>query len=583
MSGCRHEMIYRRGAVDDGWKIQVPWHCSPPPKRLNHVPFSKLSPTLLLFMLACEPAVVGYEEDTQEVNSSDSAQPTDDTGCTLMTFWLDNDGDGYGSTTTEACEAEPGMVELGDDCDDTDSSVYPNAPELCDDQDNDCDGSGDPPTCDGPKEPGEYSLEDADAKLWSSNSGYDAGRRFDVGDVDGDGTNDVVVSAMWANGYKGGAYVVSGPLLEDEPLPEAGYWLSGDSTSYEGARSIGVTEATGDGYADIMMGAPDAPGYDVVVMFGPVTEDTTFSDADLRFICTAAIECGHGSDMADFNGDGVGDAIIGAGEETTGGFASGSVYLIYGPLTGGEYTLQDVVDAELVGTASGIETGRKVSADGDFNGDGIDDLIATAGYDSTAAPYAGAILVVYGPVTGTMSMNDSDGTLLGETSYDYAGEATAMGDVDGDGLADAIIGSYAHANYDGATYVVHGPASGTMSLGDAGAIVRGEDEEQVGFSMSGSDTNGDGVGDLLVGAPGDDREARDAGAAYLFLGPVEGTYSLNDASYSFLGESRDDTAGSGVKLGDINNDGLSEVLVGAPTDNTGGSAAGAMYVFDLGF
>ena len=122
-----------------------------------------------------------------------------------------------------------------------------------------------------------------------------------------------------------------------------------------------------------------------------------------------------------------------------------------------------------------------------------------------------------------------------------------------------------------------------MSLGDAGAIVRGNDEEQVGFSMSGGDTNGDGVGDLLVGAPGDDREARDAGAAYLFLGPVEGTYNLDDAPYAFLGESRDDTAGSGVKLGDINNDGLSEVLVGAPTDNTGGSAAGAMYVFDLGF
>ena len=308
----------------------------------------------------------------------------------------------------------------------------------------------------------------------------------------------------------------------------------------------------------------------------------TFSDGDLKLTCSAAIECGHGSDMADINGDGIGDAVIGAGEQVNGGALSGSVYLLYGPLTSGTHDLATVADAELVGEAPGIETGRKVSAGGDMNGDGIDDLIATAGYDSTAGPYAGAILVVYGPVSGTSSMSDADGKLLGEASYDYAGEATALGDVDGDGLTDALIGSFVHANYDGAVYVVSGPADGIRSLDDSTAIIRGYDQEYVGYSMSGGDVDGDGVEDLLVGAPGDDREARDAGAGYLYFGPMDGTYSLEDASAAFLGEDRDDTAGSGVKIGDLTNDGFGEIMVGAPTDSTGGSAAGAVYILDLG-
>ena len=543
-----------------------------------------------LLLTGCEPATIGRSVDPQDTSSPSTTPPIDtaDTGCELQTFWLDGDGDGFGSEAVEVCEPESGMVSKADDCDDTDDTVYPGAKELCDEQDNDCDGNSDPKSCDDgpdpdPEEQVSYSLEDADAKLWSNNSGYDAGRRMDVGDINGDGTTDLVVSAMWANSYQGGAYVVSGPITANAPLPNAGYWLAGDAPSYEGARAIGVTEATGDEYADILLGAPDAPGFDVVIFFGPITDDSTFSNADLRFVCSEAIECGHGADMADFNGDGIGDALIGAGEENNGGYASGSVYMIYGPLTAGQYTLQDEVDGELVGESSYIETGRKVSADGDLNGDGIEDLIATAGYDDTAAPDAGAVLVVYGPVTGVRSMSDADGKWLGESSYDYAGEATAMADIDGDGLTDALIGSYTHANYDGATYVVSGPASGIASLSDADAIVRGMDQEQIGYSMSGGDVNHDGIDDLLVGAPADDTDSRDAGAAYLFNGPLEGTLLLPDAQFVFYGNIRDSIAGAGTKAADMDGDGAAEVLVGAPYDNTGGSSAGAVSLMDPGF
>ena len=113
--------------------------------------------------------------------------------------------------------------------------------------------------------------------------------------------------------------------------------------------------------------------------------------------------------------------------------------------------------------------------------------------------------------------------------------------------------------------------------------MRGLDQEQVGYSMTGGDVDGDGVDDLLVGAPADDTSARDAGAAYLFTGPLSGTMRIPDAPYIIYGESRDDTAGSGTKIADMDNDGLGELFVGSPTDSTGGSSAGAVHLLDLGF
>ncbi len=491
-------------------------------------------------------------------------------------WYADTDGDGFGDPENSVSECDGGTSYVADatDCDDDDPLVNPEAEEVCEDgQDNDCDG--DDLYC---GFGGQMNLSDADAKLWASTAGYDAGRRIDSFDMDGDGDDEVVVSAMWANGYQGGAYLLDGPFDEDRTLDEAGIWLAGDAGTYEGARALGVAEGTGDGLGDVLMGAPDAPGYDAVVVFGPIFQDTTFTMADLRFSCDASIECGHGADFADVNGDGIADAVIGAGEQTHGGSSSGSVYVIYAPLVAMTADLDSAADAEFVGEYAGIETGRVVMAGGDLNGDGIGDILASASYDSDSGSYAGSVLVNYGPAVGVKDMSDADGKLLGEHNYDYSGEIIGMGDVNGDGLSDSIVTSFLSDNYAGAVYVVFGPSDGRVYLGDADVKIRGGINAQLGTAVVARDIDGDDVADLLMGSGSSSEHAPGAGAAHLFFGPVTGTYTASDADASFYGEDSSSGAGGGVGQADVDGDGFGELLIGAPGEDTGGRDAGALYV-----
>jgi len=539
--------------------------------------------------VGCGPQELVILEDDDDGGGSDGgigvggdAGSGESTGDDCDEVWyVDEDGDGWGVEEVETCDPDDDMVEDGGDCDDESADVYPGAEEQCNGIDDDCDGELDPASC----EPGDLGFEasqsmaDATAKLTSLKSGYYAGHRFDAGDVDGDGVDDLLSSAMWANSYTGGAYLVSGPITASANFTDVGIWIGGGTGAYEGGRAMGIAEGTDDGYEDVLMGAPDASQYDAVVIFGPIEDNLTFNGADLRMYCTPAIECGHGADFQDVTGDGIADAIVGAGEETHGGSSSGSLYFLFGPLSAGEIDLRETHDAELIGESAGVETGRRVWAQGDFDGDGIGDLLAAASYDSTSGLYAGAVWAVEGPFSGAVAIADVGAKILGESAEDYMGETIGMGDIDGDGLTDAMVASYTHARYDGAVYVINGPISGTISTSDADVIVRGESREGMGTSASIGDVDGDGVGELLVGAAYDDSAERDAGAAYLYQGPMEGSYLTSDAAHAFFGEARNDSAGLGTRIADLDADGRGEVIIGAPAESSGGSAAGAVYLF----
>ncbi len=470
------------------------------------------------------------------------------------------------------------LCDGGEDCDDADPEVFPGGDEICDDGiDNDCDGKDAFCGLNGAYQAG----TDTEAKYYSPNVSYDAGRLVDVGDVDGDGNQDVVTATLYANGYNGGGYVAYGPVSGTQDLDTASYRIEGARSTYGAGRSIGLADSDNDGYEDIVFGAPYTDSNSAFIVLGPVTDDVDLSAADVILEGEYGTYCAHGTDLGDINGDGYADATVGAYYEDLGGGAgSGNVYLVYGPWSSGTTVdLRDDYDGLLIGENANAYTGRVMRAGADYDGDGIGDILAPAIYDSTAGPYSGSVYMVYGPASGDLDLGDADVIIRGEATGDYLGGALAMGDLDGDGYGDAAFGSSTNSGT-GAAYVVFGSgATGEISAADADVVIRGHGTaQQVGGGVAAGDIDGNGSDDLLVGAPADATGGAGGGAAYLFMGPLTGTYDTSMADAWVTGENRTDSFGQGVAIGDLDNDGWGELIIGAPGEATGGAGAGAFYV-----
>jgi len=483
----------------------------------------------------------------------------------------DNDCDGT-LPDDEADEDGDGVLVCEDDCDDGEASVYPGAEEVCGDGlDNDCDGTDNECLL-----AGTIALEDADAILigegHTSVQGDEAGVALSgMNDLDGDGIDDLAVTALGYHDFQGSTYLVAGLGSGPMSLGNANAKVVGELEGDDSGRAVSIHgDANGDGLADVLIGAPGESTNNnragaAYVLYSPLSGEDDLGNADAKLLGVDEYdEAGTSLDfVGDLDGDGYDDLIVGA---PTSWFAgpTGRAYVIHGPVSG---TIElATVSAQLLGEGSGDQAGCSVASAGDVNGDGQPDVLVGAHTADGNLEDDGAAYLFGRDVTSAVDLATADAKFVGEALDDMAGSSVASaGDVDGDGLDDILIGArcaVGAAAQSGVVYLVHGPVSGTMSLASADARFLGEFlYQEVGMATSSAgDVDGDGHDDILVGSYTAD------GRAYLVYGPVApGDHSLSDADAVFITEeSTDDYAGWSVApAGDLDGDGYDDIAIGA--------------------
>ena len=468
-------------------------------------------------------------------------------------------------------------------------------------------------------------------------AGDSFGNRVSIaGDINNDGYDDIIVGAFGKNGQQGAAYVIYGgeessfvnlDLSTTTLNPfTTGFTITGNAAGDQLGVSVSTAgDINNDGYDDIIVGAytKDSSRGAAYVIYGgeksamsnwDFSSGVTLNPTSTGFTITgnAAFDSfGYSvSTAGDINKDGYDDIIVGAYTKNS---QQGAAYVIYGD---DKATMSNIVLSSttldptstgftITGNAGGDQFGRSVSAAGDVNNDGYDDIIVGAQGKSSNQ---GAAYVIYGGDKLTMSNIVLSSTTLDPltTGFTITGNAagdslgvsvSTAGDINHDGYDDVIVGAYQKASYQGAAYVIYGGEKSTMSnialstqtLNPVvtGFMITGSAvSDQFGFTVStAGDVNNDGYDDMIVGARG---KSSNQGAAYVIYGGeksamsniVLSTTKLNPLTTGFMiiGDAAGDYLGNFVSAaGDINKDGYDDIIVGAPGKDSNQGVAYVIY------
>ena len=487
----------------------------------------------------------------------------------------DIDGDGYQS------DAYGGL-----DCADEDPSINPAVAEYWNGIDDNCIGGRD----------------DFQIMLFSTlvvsptepiNFGHSSG--ISSGDLNGDGTPDLIVAADQGGYYSEGmAYLLDGSspwTLIGDPLSVSSARFSGAAAdNLMGTLGAHQVDLVGSSKADLLVAGTDSlDGYAMCLIDGEVLSGpVSCLDARIRW---------NGADddfprvinHLDMDGDGMPEVVYADSWNAVGD--TGKIYAFNGSsLVDGDYDLLTDNDWRIDGRHAYDYVGSQLGG-GDLDGDGYDELLIGAYGDDHPDPKTGSLFIMAGgpdePVPVRTAQFDKDAHIYGETEGAQVGRwnPSSVGDVNGDGVNDLVVSSPGTESVH-VFYTAGRLLGSSFETSEADLTITGiEESSHFGVGLAVGDFDSDSFVDIAIGAPDEanpgDGDADSEGHVYIFFGGeiIGSSLTASFAGAHFYGRTEGDNFGALLRSGfDLNDDGREDIAIGAPGHTLTDDDAGQVHI-----